>query len=81
MGRKANKTRVILKLIVQEERVEDYLKYQSIEYEKRIDENKAIFEIKGTYEQVRSTALFLYSQFRFEDFIALDESGSAFLCW
>ena len=81
MGKKARKIKITLKLKGQEERVEDFLKYKLVEYEKALDETRTIFKIKGRFEQVNEIALFLYSQFKFDDFIALDESGNAFLCW
>ena len=81
MGKKARKIEITLKLKGQEERVEDFLRYKLVEYEKSLDENRTIFKIKGRFEQVNEVALFLYSQFKFDDFIALDGFGNAFLCW
>lgn len=73
--------KVTLKLKGQEDRVEDYLKYKSIDYERNLEENKTIFQIQGHFKQINEVALYLYTQFKFEDFIAIDEAGHAFLCW
>lgn len=80
MGKKKSKN-VTIEITGSENSVEEFLVNTGLKYEIIRDGEKTTFTIYGDWEKLNSVSLYIYTQFDYEHFVAIDENGHAFLCW
>ena len=81
MTKKKRKDRTYrFELVGAESEVEDFLIGFGLDYYKGKADEKTVFEFQDGGDRVSAAAMYIYSQFDYESFSAIDDKGHVFIC-